>query len=963
MIALTPLERIPAFSTVMRNQLAAYWIASAEEFVTTARASNHEFGSGLVALAQILGIPAEAARGLVAEAQARLPADLAFDIVADQAVATGAIFEGMQMPSASAFDVPLEALPEEMRLAARLEPPRSQGRRNTCVAFTLAAMIQQMSDAAIELSPQFAYWTFKERDGISGDVGTRPDIAMLALRDMGICREQTWPYNPARDDRNAGQGPPPSEALTEAQHYRASDFIALPPNDVLRIKATIAAGMSVLIGLTVQEHWTNTWQAWTLGRVRPALPGESIRGGHAMLAIGYKDDPSVPGNGYLIVRNSWGTTWGKENPDGAGYAHIPYQVVFVNNQAAFAITAVSTTPQPSTGVATSDASASAAATVFAGAVTAQYLQALYQEAQQLINTTLRDLAKLNELITQIGALIQQPSDEPPQAQDRQAGSRATPPALPLPLGWSGPLVIVGQHAQEPQTLLAPNGILATTGQPLLTIDANAAVALARAAAPAKKEKDPDFLLHQARVMYDQNDHFGMMLGQENDLHKAGWAIVVHADEDAGLIKALSPLIIKRCDDQGLPTPSLEFRAGETCGQWLQRSVSNLNAPLKSQLPVLLYRTGENANTWLARHGTSQGPVDPQRGVPFYLLLVGRPGADSKNDATFLPFTFQYELDLFWGVGRLCFTNPETGEHDLRLYQDYAEQLVATELAATPPCSKHVVYFGTRHDLDRATQRSATELVSPLFQGQPGQANLARKLGFTQQLFLADQATRANLDRILRSKTEHGTPALLFTASHGIGFPADDPRLLAQQGALVCQDWTGFGSIKREHWYAAEDLAAETRVAGLIAVCFACYGVGCPQEDQFVFQIGQPRPVIAPTPLVAQLPQQLLARGALAVLGHVDRAWAYSFSASGTPAQTQRFESVLGRLMSGDRLGLATDQFNMAQGAVATRLIDVLENERFGLAIDPIDLSTLWLARNDARNYLVLGDPAVRLPFS
>jgi hypothetical protein len=958
MVALTSLETIPAFTAAIRRQLADYWITSAEEFISTARASNHQYGNGLAALAQVLELAEDDIRGLVQSAQAIVVTDLTYDVMADPVLGTGAIFEGMAVARALPFDLPLEDLPAEKRLAAGLTPPRAQGRRNTCVAFTLAAMIQQMSDPAIDLSPQFAYWACKERDGIPGDVGTRPDIALLALIDRGICQEQTWAYNPDPDDRNPGQGPPPGQALAEAQSYRASDMIALPPNDIHRIKATIAAGRSVLIGLAVQEHWTSTWQAWILGRIRPPLPGELSRSGHAMLAVGYRDDPRVPGNGYFIVRNSWGTTWGKQNADGARYAHIPYQVVFASNRAAFAITAVT--------VATSRLLATTPAGVAAPAMSAgviQDLQALYQEAQQLVAVTLQDLAKLNQLMLRIGGLIQ-----PPAHAEAQLSPRQNTPPLESPLlrdrhGLSGPLVIIGAGAHDPHPMLAPNGILATTGQPLLTIDTVAALALARAAAPANKENDPDFLLHQARLNYDQNDHFGMALGEENCLAQAGWAIVVHADEDAALIQALSPLIIKRCDDQGLPRPALEFRAGETCSQWLQRSVANVNAPLQSRIPVLLYRTGESAGTWLARHGIAQGPVDPQRGVPFYLALVGRPGAYRANETAIIPFAFQYELDLFWGVGRLCFTNPQTGQHNLRLYSDYAERVVAIEQAATPVCSKHIVYFGTRHDLDIATQRSAAELVTPLFQGRPGQPTLAQKLGFTQQLFLADQATRANLDRILRGTTEHGTPALLFTASHGIGFPADDPRLPAQQGALICQDWTGLGSIKREHWYAAEDLVAETRVGGLIAVCFACYGAGCPQVDQFVFKIGQNRPVIAPAPIVAQLPQQLLARGALAVLGHVDRAWTHSFSAAGTPAQTQRFESVLGRLMKGDRLGFATDQFNMAQGQVATRLTDLLEHERFGQDIDPSELSTLWVARNDARNYAVLGDPAVRLPFS
>jgi hypothetical protein len=120
--------------------------------------------------------------------------------------------------------------------------------------------------------------------------------------------------------------------------------------------------------------------------------------------------------------------------------------------------------------------------------------------------------------------------------------------------------------------------------------------------------------------------------------------------------------------------------------------------------------------------------------------------------------------------------------------------------------------------------------------------------------------------------------------------------------------------------------------------------------------------VAPYPLVAQLPQRLLERGALAVLGHVDRAWSHSFRKNGVNAQTQRFESVLVRLMQGDRAGLATDQFNMVQGQLSVELADLLMKIKVGLKVSDAELGGLWVARNDARNYALLGDPAVRLPF-
>ncbi|MCU0493562.1 MAG: peptidase C1, partial [Chloroflexaceae bacterium] len=588
--------------------------------------------------------------------------------------------------------------------------------------------------------------------------------------------------------------------------------------------------------------------------------------------------------------------------------------------------------------------------------------------QELVATTLSNLAELNQLLARMGKLL---DDNPPPAPSSPPPTPSSPPATPqaqtpqkndspgaAAASSSSPLVIVrGTKATPPSTFL-PNGVLATTGDYLLKIDSGGASEIARSTDLSDRHEVFLTKLHQSKV--DSNEaHKGLAFGDENKPQEAGWALVVHANDDAALIKALSPLIEKRCLDQSLAVPALDVRDGETCGAWLARKVQNINAPMQSGVPVLLYNTGESVPRFLARHGTSVGPVNPEQGVPFYLLLAARPGAPDASDTTVIPFEFQYELDIFWGVGRLCFTDPKTGKHKLNAYSAYAEQVVAFEGLTQPPYGKHIAYFGTRHDFDLSTQRSADELVQPLFAGNRGKA-LAERFGFSQQLLLGAEATRSALDGLLRGTGKR--PAMLFTATHGIGFPAGDERLPAQQGALVCQDWSGIGNITREHWFAAEDVSASTNVTGLIAVCFACYGAGCPQNDQFVFTPGTARPQIAPLPLVAQLPQQLLARGALAVLGHVDRAWTHSFSAPGVPAQTQGFESVLGRLMQGDRLGRATDQFNMLQGAVSTRLTEELEKTSFGKNVKTDGLAALWAARNDARNYALLGDPMVKLPF-
>jgi hypothetical protein len=52
---------------------------------------------------------------------------------------------------------------------------------------------------------------------------------------------------------------------------------------------------------------------------------------------------------------------------------------------------------------------------------------------------------------------------------------------------------------------------------------------------------------------------------------------------------------------------------------------------------------------------------------------------------------------------------------------------------------------------------------------------------------------------------------------------------------------------------------------------------------------------------------------------------------------------------------------MVQGQRAMALTKELEDTMFGKP--PADLAALWMARNDARNYALLGDPAARLPYS
>jgi hypothetical protein len=227
--------------------------------------------------------------------------------------------------------------------------------------------------------------------------------------------------------------------------------------------------------------------------------------------------------------------------------------------------------------------------------------------------------------------------------------------------------------------------------------------------------------------------------------------------------------------------------------------------------------------------------------------------------------------------------------------------------------------------------------------------------------LGDEATRGRLESLLASGEP---PAFLFTACHGLGFPTGDAEQRDLQGALVCRDWPGPGAgrIHREHYFAAADLQEEAHVHGLIAFCFACFGAGTPRWDAYRSGKEEPRE-LSPRAFLGRLPQRLLSHprgGALAVVGHVERAWGFSFAWADAGPQTAVFESTLKRVLAGQPVGWAMEFFNQRYAELASDLAAELEALSFGKKLDETVLADLWTASHDARNYTIVGDPAVRV---
>ena len=177
-------------------------------------------------------------------------------------------------------------------------------------------------------------------------------------------------------------------------------------------------------------------------------------------------------------------------------------------------------------------------------------------------------------------------------------------------------------------------------------------------------------------------------------------------------------------------------------------------------------------------------------------------------------------------------------------------------------------------------------------------------------------------------------------------------------------------MRPEHFLAAADIADDANVNGLVALLFACFGAGTPDADQFLMDLSQAAnaPPLAPKPFIAALPQRLLTHpkgSALAVIGHIDRAWGFSIQAPKmTDPQIAPFRNSLGFILNGDPVGYAVgQQFRRAFAALSTALLSAMSPTAPAATCGSSDrdLVTFWLERNDAQNYVLLGDPAATHP--
>jgi hypothetical protein len=464
------------------------------------------------------------------------------------------------------------------------------------------------------------------------------------------------------------------------------------------------------------------------------------------------------------------------------------------------------------------------------------------------------------------------------------------------------------------TAFSSNGIDATTGDYLLPA---ASIADFAAGAADWVPGGADAGELRARRHRAAERFYAPVHGVDvRDLTQTGWAVVFAVDADPAVRDALQPLLQHRMELAGARYRELAGTTG--------------------------YRAGETKQAFLRRLGIGSSPVDPDV-LPYYLLLVGPPEE--------IPFEVQYQLGVQYAVGRLAFD-------DVDAYRRYAANVVVAESAVrrATPRSTRLALFAPRHEGDEPTGHSTEHLIAPLA------ATLDAAPAWEVTTAVAADATK---DRLLTLLNARDPPDVLLAAGHGLGFPPQHAAQRRHQGALLCQEWPGRGTgpVEPTHWFGADDVARldGPDLTGMITVLVACFGAGTPRLDGFRLPGGSSA-VLARRPFVAALPQALLGRegGALAAVGHVDRVWSYSFFLPGTEAQTATFRSVLSALQEGRPVGSALEYVSGRYAELAADLSGVLTEREQGRRIPDRAVAELRAACSDARSFLLLGDPAVRV---
>ncbi|MBK9754407.1 MAG: helix-turn-helix domain-containing protein [Nannocystis sp.] len=435
---------------------------------------------------------------------------------------------------------------------------------------------------------------------------------------------------------------------------------------------------------------------------------------------------------------------------------------------------------------------------------------------------------------------------------------------------------------------------------------------------------------------DEASHFWDEGGDPNDIEVQRWGVIApQGPEGDRLLALIKPLMAHRQAQQ----------QGE---------------------PIKVYRappqmTQDEAMRWKKREFDTGADLNIE--VPRYQLILG--------DLDQVPLALQQVQASDGYVGRLAFDKAED-------YAAYVDKVLRWERSAAGRDKPDSLFF-TVHDGTAATAVGHRALVAP-------GVEVVRKRQRSGQYPAKDivefgDPVTPSPDELL-ARAEGQEASVLFTLSHGEGAPrggwSSPEEQRRRQGAM---------SFGREGRICGEDLRSRPFMPGGVWFMLACYGAGTPNSSAYKHWLaalaaagqfrGKPEAVLAglpgprDRPFTSALAQAVLANpnGPLGFMSHIDLAWTYSFQEldSGATNRPARYMAITRSILKRDRVGVAMRELLRFFDQTNVELTSLYDQEaRQRSAGEPVQVDAarqghLWMLRQDLAAYVLLGDPAVRLP--
>lgn len=182
-------------------------------------------------------------------------------------------------------------------------PIVNQGNIGSCQGQSLADALDYCytlgsHPGEIQLSRSWAYLYSQDMDGIRGDSGSTLNAGGKVAKQIGICLESSCPYEGSYSQMRTFFQSNKERLMQEASQFKLRTEVPLSNYDEI---------YHFLAARTGPVHIGILWgvpDAWEIKRY--SYSG----GGHAVLLVGYLKVNAWPKPG-LILRNSWGTNWGR----------------------------------------------------------------------------------------------------------------------------------------------------------------------------------------------------------------------------------------------------------------------------------------------------------------------------------------------------------------------------------------------------------------------------------------------------------------------------------------------------------------------------------------------------------------------------------------------------------------------------------------------------------------------------